>query len=466
MGPQNVKFGGGVAATVLNPFVLLVVLLACAFICFGPRSRALTAFLTAGILIPMDQILVIGGLHFPMLRVLALAGFVRLIRERKPTRTWLYAGGMNRLDLFVILLAVMTAINGVILFRESAALVYQVGNLYSILGIYLLLRLLIRSEEDVVKAVCTLAWIFLLIGGVMAFEHFSGHNPYAMLGGARGQYFAQLAARDDKFRAQGPFGHSILAGTNGAIMAPLFIGLWWRGRKYRKLAIAGVVGSLVMALASNSSTPLLGFVAGVMVLCLWPVRRYMGAVRWGAVALLVVLQLTMKHPVWRLLADIDLTGGSSGWHRYMLIDQCISHFSDWFLIGVKSTASWGWDMWDTADQYVATCDNSGLLAFVLFVGVLVYAFKFMGRVRKASEGNPRTARFAWAMSAALFANAVSFIGISYWDQTQVVWYATLVMVSGMVASQRARKAGSTQASQPSRLQAAKPATPELVGIAS
>ena len=65
MGPNRLKFGGGVSETVLNPVVMLVVLLAGALIVFWPRKKALSAFLAAGLLIPQDQVLLIGALHFP-----------------------------------------------------------------------------------------------------------------------------------------------------------------------------------------------------------------------------------------------------------------------------------------------------------------------------------------------------------------------------------------------------------------
>src|SRR6202044_2560632 len=98
---------------------------------------------------------------------------------------------------------------------------------------------------------------------------------YAMLGGARAFVYSSLAARDDRFCAQGPFGHSILAGTFGAIVMPLFVALWWKGRKYRKLAVVGVVSATVIVLSSNSSTPVLGYAAGMVALCMWPIRQRM-----------------------------------------------------------------------------------------------------------------------------------------------------------------------------------------------
>lgn len=436
---DHVKFGGGPSESFVNPAVLVLVLLAGLVILFAARRKALVAFLAFGILIPMGQVLVIGGVHFPMLRVLLLFGFVRLIREKRPTKTWLFAGGFNKLDACVILLALFIAVDGIILFGSSGELIYQAGNLYSNLGTYLLLRFLIRDDKDVVQAIQTLVGIVAVAALLMTYERITGHSPYALLGGANAEMYAHLGARDDKFRAQGPFGHSILAGTFGAVMLPLFWGLWWKSWKYRTVAIVGVVGATTMAIACNSSTPLMTECAGIFALFLWPARRAMRVVRWGVVITLVVLQIVMKHPVWHLLADIDLTGGSSGYHRYMLIDQCIHHFWDWCLLGVKSSAAWGWDMWDTADEYVATADGSGLIPLIFLISILVYGFKFVGRAGRAAAANKAQAQFIWAIGCSLFANVVAYFGISYWDQIQVGRYALLVMISAMLASQKSAR---------------------------
>jgi O-antigen ligase len=90
-------------------------------------------------------------------------------------------------------------------------------------------------------------------------------------------------------------------------------------------------------------------------------------------------------------------------------------------------------MWDTANQYVGTCDNSGLLPFLLFLAILVYGFKYLGRARRAAAKDKKTALFIWALGAALFANVVAFFGISYFDQTIVAWYGLLAIISAAVA---------------------------------
>ena len=107
-------------------------------------------------------------------------------------------------------------------------------------------------------------------------------------------------------------------------------------------------------------------------------------------------------------------------------------------MGVKDTSVWGWDMWDTANRYVGTCDNSGIIPFILFITILVYGFKYLGRARKAVRRDKKRALFIWALGSAFFANVVAFFGISYFDQTQVGWYALLAMVSAVVVVQTKR----------------------------
>ncbi len=440
MGPDHLKFGGGVSTTVLHPAVLIVILIAGILILFRARSEALAAFLAASILVPTDQVLLIGPAHFPMLRVLVLFGFLRMLKDRILSQRRIFSNGLNRIDIASILLAIFIALDGMLLFQASGEVINELGKLYTTFGIYFLLRHLIRSEEDVMHAIRTLACIAAIVALIMSYEHATGHNPYALLGGAKVSQYASLAVRDDRYRAQGPFANSILAGTFGAVVVPLFVGLWWKGKKYRLISGLGIVSATVITVACNSSTPVLAFAAGLLALGLWRLRKWLRVMRWGLVATVVGLHLVMKAPVWHLISRIDVTGGSSSWHRYMLIDECIRHFGDWWLIGVKDTSAWGWDMWDTANQYVGICDNSGLLPFVLFIAVLVYGFKYLGKARRAMERcvekEKKNALFIWALGSALFANLIAFLGISYFDQMIVAWYTLLAMISAAAATLR------------------------------
>jgi len=425
---------------VVNPLILLVVLAMGVLTLILPRNKITAPFLAVLILIPMDQVLVIGGLHFPMLRFLALFGFVKLVRE-KSAGTRVFSGGINRIDLAVISFAIVTGFAGVLLFQNSGALIYQLGNVYTIFGLYFLMRYLVRDKADLICMLRSLAVVAMLVAIAMGWEVSTGRNPYALLGGALATKYTGTTVRAGRFRASGCFEHSILAGTFGAILIPLFVALWQSGPKNHRLAIVGIISATVITITSNSSTPILAYAAGVLALCLWPVRNWMQAMRWAVVITIVSLHLVMKAPVWNLIARIDVSGQASSYHRFMLIDQCIRHFSDWWLIGVKTTYEWGWDMWDTANQYVSICDKSGLLSFILFLAIIVYGFKYIGKARRAAPTLAQQ-KFLWALGAALFANVVAFVGISYTDQTQVVWYGLLAAISAAAVAHTKSKSDS------------------------
>jgi len=428
--PENLRFGGGVSQTIFNPFVAVVVVIAGLLIWLLPRNKVIVPFLVVSILIPIDQVVLVGIFHFSVLRILIFFGLIRVLCAKASSKSEIFSGGMNGIDTVVILLSIFTAVSGALLWRESQAVIYQLGDLYTALGLYFLLRFLVRDQEDVRRTIRVFAYIAAAVASLMVYEQATGQNlVYALLKGARASLLGSAMERDDRFRAAASFGHPILAGTFGAILLPLFFGLWWKYKQDRKYALLGMISATVISIAANSSTPLLGYIGGLIALCFWPLRKLMRPIRWGIVLTLVSLHLAMKAPVWHLISRIDLAGGSSSYHRYQLVNQCILHFKDWWLFGVKSTGEWGWDMWDTANQYVSTADHSGLLPLILFLAVFAYGFKYLGGARKAVEQDKKSALFLWSLGAALFANAVSFFGISYWDQTIVAWYALLAMIA-------------------------------------
>jgi len=296
----------------------------------------------------------------------------------------------------------------------------------------------------------------------MSYEQATGTNPYyAYLGGAHASWYSSLLERGDRFRAVGCFGHPILAGTFGAISLPLFAGLGWRYKKYRWIALMGIASAAIIAWAADSSTPVLGLVGGLIALAMWPVRKYMRPVRWGIALTLVSLHLVMKAPVWHLISRIDMTGGSSSYHRYQLLNQCILHFKDWWLIGTKNYPNWGWDMWDLSNQYVGVADESGLIPLLAFLAMIIFAFKYIGKARRLASSK-REELFVWALGAALFANVVAFFGIGYFDQTIVAWYALLAMIPVVAYSLRkTRRAENEKAQQGEIPQIELEADPEL-----
>jgi hypothetical protein len=225
-----------------------------------------------------------------------------------------------------------------------------------------------RDRLSVLRMLQTLAYIAIVLAAVMVLEQFTSRNPFSIFG-------ARLLdeIRRGRVRSQGPFLHSLIAGTVGSILLPAFVGLWY-WKKMRWLAVIGAAAALAMALTASGSTPLSAVLAGVFALCLWGLRDHMRLVRWAVVALAVSLHMVMKAPVWALVGRFAAIGGSSGYHRFELIDQTINHFSEWWMVGTTHNDEWGWDMWDKADWYVASALNGGLASLVLFVSVIGVTF--------------------------------------------------------------------------------------------
>ncbi|MGH9744410.1 MAG: hypothetical protein ACRD51_18875, partial [Candidatus Acidiferrum sp.] len=394
-------------------------------------------FLTLAILIPIYQILVVGGLHFPMLRVLVLFGFARLLRAKVAGNEKIFSGGINGIDWAFLVLTVFTAVDGSLLWQAGGAVVNQAGTLYTAIGVYFLLRYVIQDEEDVKQALRALTFVVMILCASMTFEHLTGRNLfYEWLGGARAASYSTAIDRGGFLRARGSFAHPIIAGTFGGFVFPLFLGWWKREKRDRKYATLGAVGALIIPFDVGSSTALFGLLAGVGALCLWPMRRQLRILRWGAAAFVIAGQLYSKTGVWHLIDDVKLTDASSSYHRYQLVNQCILHFWNWALIGTKDYASWGWDMWDLSNQYVGTAETAGLIPLIAFIAILVVGYNYIGKTRRHYAGDKKQEFFIWAIGASLFANTISFLGTGYWDQIIVPWYTVLAIISAMTLVSR------------------------------
>jgi hypothetical protein len=245
-------------------------------------------------------------------------------------------------------------------------------------------------------------------------------NPFGFLGGTD----TAPIIRNGTARAQATFGHAILAGCFGATLIPLFVWLW---KKDKVTAAAGILGSTLMVLSANSSTPVLAYAAGVLALLLWPVRRSMKSVRWAIVITIISLAVVMNAPVWYVISHIDVIGGSGGYDRAFLIDTCIRHFRDWWLFGTNQNGNWGYDMWDMSDQFVAEAETGGLLALIFFIALIAKCFGRLGSMRKRVA--PERQWLLWCLGSVMLAHIFAYFGVAYWDQTQIWWFAFLAMIS-------------------------------------
>ena len=429
--PSSIEtsYGGGSAGTLMHPLVAVAMVAAIVGLMKLPRRYAVVPLLLALFLLPVGQQLHIAGVHFYVPRILVMFGVARLISAKGRSKGPIFVGGWNGLDTLFTCCTVVHAVAIVLLnLGNISALINEVATIWDTLGGYLIFRYLIRDVDDIKLIAKTFACIAAVIGFTMVIERTKMLNVFG--------YFGSLditpQMRGDKIRAQGPFEHPLLAGAFGATVVPLFVWLW-KSKESRKYAITGILGSTAMVLATASSTPLLSYVAGIVAIMFWPIRKNMRVVRWAVVLALVGLDLVMKAPVWFLIARIDIVSGSSGFHRAELIDTFVRHFNEWWLIGTKNAANWGFEMQDTCNEWVEMGETGGLATLLCFVLLVVRSFSRIGKARKRAFQDHDRAWLIWLVGAALFAHAVAFYGISYFDQTKFSWFALLCMISVVTA---------------------------------
>ncbi|MGI9212417.1 MAG: hypothetical protein ACR2HF_08065 [Methylococcaceae bacterium] len=342
--------------------------------------------------------------------VLLMAGIRFLLRGEFRLIT------LNTLDVWVLLWVAWSLISSFLHADMAASLVNRLGLAYNVIGIYFYWRITIRSEADAWRGCGVLALVLIPLSVEMILEQTNGTNLFHIFGGV-----PELAeSRGDRIRAQGPFSHPILAGTAGAVVLPLMMGYW---NYHKGLAMLGILSCLIMVITSASSGPILATLAGLTGLCLRnnPVR-----IRWMLVCLgsgYIGAEMLMQAPAYYLISYIDLAGGSTGWHRAALIEAAFNHADEWWLAGSDYTrhwlaygVSWSTQHVDITNYLVRMGVDGGVLQIVLFLLVLRTGFNL-----PPGQGV--------AFRASLTAHTISFLSISYFDQSIVFLYLTLALAA-------------------------------------
>ncbi|MCE9614626.1 MAG: hypothetical protein K8T26_10150 [Lentisphaerae bacterium] len=410
----------------MNSLAILFFLIDSTLLLSFPRRWTPLPLLAGACYMTLGQGVQIGPFHFQVMRLLLLVGFIRVLARRERL-----ARGLNTLDWIMLAWGAWALFSSV--FVQS--FVGQLGTVYNTLGIYFLIRILCQNVEDLVHLAKIMAFVLAPVALEMINEQISGRNLFASFGGVP----ELVVVRNDHLRAQGPFSHAILAGTVGAACLPFMIGIW---RRHPLAAKVGTSACLVMAITCRSSGPLMSVVFSAFALVMWRWRHLTHTLRIAAVAGYILLDIVMKAPAYYLIARIDLTGSSTGWHRAELIAQAIAHFNEWWFAGTLYTrhwmpygVSWSEDHCDITNQYIGYGVFGGLALMLLFIAALWVAFRYVGQFLRANvNGDAEQLRFVWALGSALFAQAASCVSVYYFDQSFVFLFLNLAAIGSLYTS--------------------------------
>jgi hypothetical protein len=422
-GPNITSFGENwYKQTHMHPLAATLVSVASICILFLPRRWAFWPFIFIACFVASSQRVVMLGMDFDVLRLLVLAGALRVFAwgEVRSLR-------FHTLDALIIAFVIARTAIYTLQIGETWALVFESGQSFDAIGLYFLFRCLVRDPSDIQRAAVGFVVASIPVAICLAIEHQSGRNMFAFFGGV--PKFTLI--REDRMRCQGAFSHPILAGCFWACILPMVAALWWQRGWYRRIAVLGTGTFLTIVVFCASSTPVAGVMFAAIGALLFFVRRSLLTVRLGVIACLICLHMVMKAPVWNLIARITLAKGNTSYFRYALIDNFIRRFGEWALVGTPSTAHWFFGGEDVTNQYVLEGVRGGLLSLVLFVSIIWVAFRYVGRMRAACEGRQAALVLVWSLGVSLFVHCIQFLGVSYFGQTILVWFFTLAAIGSL-----------------------------------
>jgi hypothetical protein len=412
----------------MNPVALIFLIIATAAIWVVPRRWAPVPLLIGACYMTLGQGFEIWGLNFPIIRLLLLAGLVRVfVRRERPQ------GMMFGMDWAFVAWAGWAILASVFHNDPAATLQFHLGMVYNGLSIYFLMRCFCQTEEEVRKVLRVTAWLLVPVALEMVYEQVSHHNLFSMFGGVPDE----PAIRSGRVRSQGPFAHAILAGTVGAVWIPLMIGIW---RYHPLTARIGLAACSLIVLTSASSGPLMSGIFSLLALVVWHWRHLTRQMRIAAVVGYVLLEFVMKAPAYYLIARIPLTG-SSGYHRAAIIEAALTHFKEWWFAGTDYTRHWmpygvpfSPDHADITNHYLGQGVRGGLLLMLLFICLLWIGFRYVGQILRLWSDEPVKRQFlVWSLGASLFAHAASCVSVLYFDQSIVFLYLILALIASMRA---------------------------------
>jgi hypothetical protein len=413
----------------VNPIGILFFLISAVALMSVPRKWAVIPLLMGVIFITHGQAIDI-GVKLPVFRMLLAVGLFRIIVKGEGI-----AGGINLIDKLMLALCGWLLVAS--FFHEpgadAAGPVFILGKIAEIGLCYLLIRAFCQDLDDFASIMGIVAIMLVPVALEMIQEKFTGINLFSKLfGGVR----AEVVVRDDELRARGPFRHAILAGTVGAALVPIMIGLW---RSHPRAARTGMFACLTMVLSCASSGPVLSLGFGLLGVMLWKFRSWMRMIRWSIPLGYVALATVMNRPVYYIIGELSM-GGSTGWHRSKLIDSSIEYFSDWWAIGTDYTRSWmptgvtfSEDHTDITNYFLAYGVMGGILAVILMIAMCWVAFKWVGDIIDTIPEDDETgSRFMlWCMGASLFSHVATSISVAYYDQSVFFFWFSIATISSL-----------------------------------
>jgi hypothetical protein len=407
----------------MQPAVIITLSILAILVIVLPRKYVIAPIMAAVCYLNASTGLQIGPAHFPPVRILILISLIREVFRGNIKPRW------NKLDQAFFFWSIWTAMAYFLRVQTFAAFNFLAGAAIDVTGGYTVARICISTREDILFYLKTYALIMIPFAVIMIIEQIKHFNVFSFVGAPVTSYI-----RSGRYRGNGTFG-PILSGTYGAIGAILTIPLVISSSKSKVIYLIAVIAGVTITFAGATSGAIMTLFYGLIALGCWYIRYQMKYIRIASVFMIIILSLFMKAPIWYLIAKISDFMGGTGWHRSYLIDQAIRYFGDWWLVGISVTGYWmpyqlADGNADITNQFLAQGVNGGIVPMLLYILVVVRAFKFIGMGLKNAQVLSKKDQFIiWGLGCALFGHVATFFNVSYYNSIRVLFYFQLAVIA-------------------------------------
>ncbi|MBN7795241.1 hypothetical protein [Parahaliea mediterranea] len=393
----------------------------------GPARWAMLALFGGALFMTLGQAIEVAGIAIYPMRFLTLAAIIRIIARRE-----FPLSEFNGLDKALLLAYGYRTV--IYIASGNGATISAVGLMIDTSLAYLAGRGLLRSPQDMLWLLGSLALLLIPYTILVFIEYSTWNNPFAVVGGIYEHSF-----RNGNPRSMGSFSHATLLGSFGASFMPLFFALILT-HSFRIIGLLGTMLCSAIVFFSNSGGPLMCAALGILGWLLWIVRTRMHVVRITFACLLVLLSLAMKAPLWYLPAKVSAITGGDGWHRSYLMDMAFRSLDQWWLAGMSVLNTKDWFPYivvtggaDIINYYLDFGVAAGLGAIGLFCYMLYKAFSYVGRALRAIRLDPgltpEAERLVWAFGIVLTIHVFNWFGLVYYDQFHFIYLFQLAMLA-------------------------------------
>ena len=406
----------------VHPLALLIFVLAAIWIFVGPSNKITWSVIAIACLVSVAQRISVLTLDFDFIRAIGTLGLIRILvygelRTIKPNL------GDKLILGYVTTLIGCSLINGGL--SEATT---RGGLCLSYFSIYWIGRSSIRTVQDLKLMLTFIGVVLIPVAIFMTIEKLTGRNYFSIFGGIS----TLTAMRDGKLRAQGGFTHPIIAGVFFAGLAPIAFGVILSKAKGLPSLLAGwitLILSLVVILMTASSTPVAGFLIGVMSWCTFKIRWHLKTYLYVLGFMAVVVHFVANNGLHGVLfTKIDFTGSSTGYHRYMLVQGMLDNIPNWVVTGSPG-AKYNKAFRDITNMYVLSALTGGLLALVLQIMMVIQALKgCVASVRKAITRQDLV--ISYGLGCGLVVMIASFTAVSCYGEGIVPFY---LLVGGAIS---------------------------------